>query len=61
MENIKRRQPQVSGLYKIKTTGIFQNIKQAYYSTDANTWTYDDGFWLPVCLDAYITHWKETR
>lgn len=58
---IKDKTPKRSGIYDVKLTGIFSYIKQAYYDVASNHWDYDDGCWLPIGVDAYITHWKEVE
>ena len=56
--DINSKQPNKTGIYKVKSVGV-PVIKKAHYDTVSNHWTYDDGFWLPFCVDNRITHWKE--
>ena len=56
--NIKVKKPTISGEYKIKAEGIFKYYEKCYYDAVSDHWTLDDGYWLPVSLDLYVTHWS---
>ena len=56
---LSAKKPSASSYYKVKATGAYSNVKGAYYSVHTDTWVYDDGTWLPVDVDLYITHWYE--
>ena len=58
--NINDRTPEKSGVYKVKSAGVFC-AQQAHYDANSNHWTYDNGLWLPVSVDTHITHWKEIK
>ena len=55
------KKPTVSSYYKVKATGIYSNVKSAYYDIHTGAWIYDDGTWLPVDVRLYITHWMEVK
>ena len=54
--DVEFEKPLISGEYKIKAIGLFKHCKKCYYDAVSNHWTYDDGFWLPIGLDLYVTH-----
>ena len=54
----KESKPSVSGFYEVKTTEVWKNVKEAYYSVHADAWVHDDGVWLPVDIRASVTHWR---
>lgn len=56
--DVKFNKPKISGEYYIKAISLFSHCKKCYYDVSTNHWTYDDGFWLPVSLDLYVTHWS---
>ena len=56
--DIKSARPTISGEYNIKATGLFSYCNKCYYDVHTDHWTYDNGFWLPVSLDLYVTHWS---
>lgn len=56
---VDEAQPTKSGEYRVKTNDPSFSIKYAYYDLMQDIWSYDDGTWLPICVDSYITHWAE--
>ena len=55
----KLRRPDSDGLYKVKVSGCFSKVRQAYYEVITSSWIHDDGSWLPVDIGLYVTHWKD--
>ena len=56
---INEEKPSKSGMYRVKTDIKLFTIKCAYYDLMQDIWSYDDGFWLPMTVTPYITHWAE--
>ena len=57
--SLSTKKPSTSSYYKVKATGLYSNVKDAYYDIHTDAWIYDDGTWLPVNVGLYVTHWYE--
>lgn len=56
---VNEEKPSKSGVYRVKTNGKLVTLKYAYYNLRENTWCDDDGWWLPMDVTSYVTHWAE--
>lgn len=55
---IAEEKPPQSGLYKVKAECHLLSIQYAYYNSDTGRWIDDSGWWLPMDVTHYITHWR---
>ena len=55
---INEEKPPHSGLYKVIAECHLLSVKCARYIAEIDRWIDDDGWWLPMDVTPYITHWN---
>ena len=56
---LKDEKPSKTGLYRVRAECHLLSIQYAHYISETDRWIDDDGWWLPMDVTHYITHWAE--